>query len=100
VGAGNFSLWYHVHTDSGPSSLLSNGYHRLFPWGQSGWGVKLTTHSIWCRVQRMCGDIPPLPQYILMAWCLVKHRGNFTFYLYLYCLLCWTATLILNFADE
>jgi hypothetical protein len=25
--------------------------------------------------------IPPLPQYVFMAWCLVKHRENFTFYL-------------------
>jgi hypothetical protein len=23
--------------------------------------------------------IPPLPQYVFMAWCLVKHRDNFTF---------------------
>jgi hypothetical protein len=27
----------------------------------------------------MRGAIPPLPQYIFMAWCLVKHRDNFTF---------------------
>jgi hypothetical protein len=27
----------------------------------------------------MSGVIPPLPQYVFMAWCLVKHRGNFTF---------------------
>jgi hypothetical protein len=27
----------------------------------------------------MSGAIPPLPQYVFMAWCLVKHRGNFTF---------------------
>jgi hypothetical protein len=26
----------------------------------------------------MHGAIPPLPQYALMAWCLVKHRDNFT----------------------
>jgi hypothetical protein len=23
--------------------------------------------------------IPPLPQYVFIAWCLVKHRKNFTF---------------------
>jgi len=23
--------------------------------------------------------IPPLPQYAFMAWCLVKHKHNFTF---------------------
>jgi hypothetical protein len=27
----------------------------------------------------MRGAIPPLPQYVFMAWCLVKHRNNFTF---------------------
>jgi hypothetical protein len=26
----------------------------------------------------MHGDIHTLPQYIFMAWCLVKHRGNST----------------------
>jgi len=25
--------------------------------------------------------VPSLPQYFLMAWCLVKHRNNFTFFL-------------------
>jgi hypothetical protein len=28
----------------------------------------------------MRGAIPPLPHYVFMAWCLVKHRDNFTFY--------------------
>jgi len=27
----------------------------------------------------MSGAIHPLPQYVFMAWCLVKHRDNFTF---------------------
>jgi hypothetical protein len=27
----------------------------------------------------MHGAIPPLPQYVFMAWYLVKHRDNFTF---------------------
>jgi hypothetical protein len=30
----------------------------------------------------MRGAIPPLSQYAFMAWCLVKHRDNFTF-------ICW-----------
>jgi hypothetical protein len=29
------------------------------------------------------GVISPLPHYAFMVWCLVKHRDNFTFYLYL-----------------
>jgi hypothetical protein len=27
----------------------------------------------------MRGAVPPLPHYVFMAWCLVKHRDNFTF---------------------
>jgi hypothetical protein len=27
----------------------------------------------------MHGTIPPLPLYVFMVWCLVKHRDNFTF---------------------
>jgi hypothetical protein len=27
----------------------------------------------------MSGAIPPLPQYVFMAWCSVKHRDKFTF---------------------
>jgi len=30
----------------------------------------------------MSGTIPPLYQYAFMAWCLVKHRDNFTFTLH------------------
>jgi hypothetical protein len=30
----------------------------------------------------MRGAIPPLNQYVFMAWCLVKHRDNFTFTLH------------------
>jgi hypothetical protein len=26
----------------------------------------------------MSGAIPPIPQYVFMGWCVVKHRGNFT----------------------
>jgi len=31
----------------------------------------------------MRGAIHPLPQYLVMAWCLVKHRDNFTFTLHI-----------------
>jgi hypothetical protein len=27
----------------------------------------------------MRGAIPSLPQYVFMAWCIAKHRDNFTF---------------------
>jgi hypothetical protein len=40
--------------------------------------VKLTTHLHVMPRSRMRGAIPPLPQYVFMAWCLVKHSDNFT----------------------
>jgi hypothetical protein len=46
--------------------------------------VKLTTHLNLVPKSRMCRAIPPLPQYIFMVWCLVKHSDNFTFYLLLF----------------
>jgi len=41
--------------------------------------VKLTTHFYPVPMSRMRGAIPPLPLYVSMVWCLVKHRDNFTF---------------------
>jgi hypothetical protein len=35
----------------------------------------------------MRGAILPLPQYVFMAWCLVKHRDIFAFYVYLHYIL-------------
>jgi len=32
----------------------------------------------------MRGAVTPLPQYVFLAWCLVKQRDNCTFYLYYY----------------
>jgi len=42
--------------------------------------VKLTTHLPLVLRSRVRGAIPPLPQYAFTAWCLFKHRDNFTFY--------------------
>jgi hypothetical protein len=36
-------------------------------------------HSHLMPRPRMRRAIPPLLQYVFMAWCLVKHRDNFTF---------------------
>jgi hypothetical protein len=62
-------------------SLLPKGYHDLFPWGQSGRGMKLTTHLHLVPKSRMRGAILSFPQYAFMTWCSVKkkHRDNFTF---------------------
>jgi hypothetical protein len=38
----------------------------------------------------MRGAIPPLPQYVFMAWCLVKHRDNFNLvHLRMYRIILW-----------
>jgi hypothetical protein len=66
----------------GPTYPLSNGTREFFPWVSSGRGVKLTTHLHLVPRSRMRGSIPPLAN-IFVAWCLVKRRDNFTFYLYL-----------------
>jgi hypothetical protein len=41
--------------------------------------VKLTTHLHLVLRSRIRGAIPPLPQYVFMAWCLVKHGDSLTF---------------------
>jgi hypothetical protein len=63
----------------GPPNLLSNRYRRLFLRGQSGRGVKLTTHLQLVQSSRKCGSIHPLPH--TPSWCsagFFKHRDNFT----------------------
>jgi len=42
--------------------------------------MNLTTHLHLVPRSRMCGVIPPLPQYASVAWCSVKkkHRDNFS----------------------
>jgi len=43
-----------------------------------GRGVKLTTHFHLMLRFRMLGAVPSLLEYVFMASCLAKHRGNFT----------------------
>jgi hypothetical protein len=80
AGAGNFSLRHHVQTgtEAHPASCaIGTGIPSL--------GVK--------RLGREAAHSPPssaevknawsynsTPQYVFMAWCLVKHRDKFTFY--------------------
>jgi len=40
--------------------------------------VKLTIHFLLVSSSRLRGAIPPPPQYVFIAWYLVKHRDNFT----------------------
>jgi hypothetical protein len=77
---GNFSLRHRVQTGSGaPPSLLLKGSGGALTGGRSAGGVKLTTHLHLVPRLRIHAVIPPSPQYVFMAWCLVKHRDDFTF---------------------
>jgi hypothetical protein len=77
---GFFSSPPHPDRLCGPPSILFSGYQGLFPWGQSGRGVKLTTCLHLLTRIIMHGVIPPLSQYAFMVWCLVEHGQ---IYLYL-----------------
>jgi len=43
--------------------------------------VELTTHLHQVTKLRLRGAVHPLPRYIFMAWCLVKHGDNFICYI-------------------
>jgi len=81
AGAGNFSR-HRVQTGSGahPASY-PRGSGGFFPGSKAAgaWSWPLT--SIQFRSQIMRGAIPPLHQYVSMAWCLVKHSENFYLYI-------------------
>jgi hypothetical protein len=80
AGAGSCSLHHRVQNGSGAhAASYPMGTRGSFPGSKAAgpWNSPLT--CTYCRGQRMRGAIPPLPQYAFMAWCLVKHRDNFTF---------------------
>jgi len=62
----------------GPTQPPSKWVPRALSQGQSGRGIKLTTHFHLVPRLRMRGAIPPL--LIMSSWwrCLVKHKENFT----------------------
>jgi hypothetical protein len=64
----DFAFLHSVYA-GGPSSLLSNGYWRIFPRGVKRQGRE-TDHSPPCSVEaKKDGAIPP---YAFMAWCLTN----------------------------
>jgi hypothetical protein len=58
----------------GPPSLLSNGYQGP-SLGVKQQDVKMTTHLHLVLRSRICGAIPPLPQYAFMVCCSVKNTA-------------------------
>jgi hypothetical protein len=81
AGAGNFSLHHRVQNGSGAHPVS-------YPMGTRGFslGVKRQGHESdhsppsSAEVKNVC-NYTSTPQYVFIAWCLVKHRDNFTFYL-------------------
>jgi hypothetical protein len=61
-----------------PPSILYNGFQGA-PWESSGRSVKLITHLHLAPRIGTRGAISPIPHHVFIAWCLIKHRGNFTF---------------------
>jgi hypothetical protein len=64
---------------TGPQSLIFNGYRGLLPLRVKRQGMKLPTHLHLVSRLRMRGAIYPLPQYVFMSWCLIKHKLTSTF---------------------
>jgi hypothetical protein len=70
---GNFSLRHRVQNGSGahPASYPMDT-RGSFPGGKAAGAWSWPRTSICCRCQRMRGAIPPLPQYVFMAWYLLS----------------------------
>jgi hypothetical protein len=81
AGAGDFSL-HHVRQVLGPTQPLIQwepGAPPLVIKRQVFEADNSPPSS--ASTLRMRDTIPPLPQYVFMAWCLVKYRDKFNFYL-------------------
>jgi len=75
---GIVSVLHRLQTGSGahPASYPV-GTGGSFSEGVSGRGVNPTTHLHLLLRLRMRRAIYPIPQYVFMGWCLVKHSNNF-----------------------
>jgi hypothetical protein len=87
VAQSAFSIVTRLRTERhrlwGPFILLSSGYRRLFSQGQSGRGVKLTTHLHLVPRLLMRGAVPPLPQTYSWRGALLSIRTTLLFLLLL-----------------
>jgi hypothetical protein len=65
------------HRSWGPPSLLSNGYSGFFTWLEVHYSPPSSAEV------KNAWSYSSTPQRIGMVWCLIKHRGKFTFTLHL-----------------
>jgi hypothetical protein len=87
---GFLSVHYHIQTVSGAHPVSCPVGTGVLILGVKQQGVKLTSHLRLVLTLGICGATPPLPnktswscassskRYVFMAWCLVKHKDNFT----------------------
>jgi hypothetical protein len=76
VGAGNFSLHHRIRNGSGayPASYQMGSFLRVKRPGREADYSPPTSAEV-----KNAWSYTSTPQYVFMAWCLVKHRDNFTF---------------------
>jgi hypothetical protein len=60
----------------GPRSIL--GCQKLFSWGWSDRSLKLTTHLHLSAEDINARSSISAPPYVIITWCFLKHRSNFT----------------------
>jgi hypothetical protein len=77
VWAGNVSLHHCVQNGSAAHPASYPMGTRVFSLGWSRRGVKLNNHLHLVQRSRMRGAIPPIPLYVFMKWCFVKHRETY-----------------------
>jgi hypothetical protein len=80
AGAGNFSLHYRVQNSSGahPASYPI-GTKGSFPAGEAAGREADHSPPPSTEVKECVELYLHSPQYVFMAWCVFKHRDNFTF---------------------
>jgi hypothetical protein len=79
-GAGNFPLHHRVQTGSGAhQASYPMGTGDSFPGGKAVGGKGDHSPPSTAEVKE-CVELYLHSQYVFKAWCLVKHRDNFTFY--------------------
>jgi hypothetical protein len=75
----DFSLRHFVQRDSG---VHAHNY-PIFILEQDGQGVKLTSHFHLLLRLILLGDLYSVSQHVFTAWCLIKHRKDIIFTVYM-----------------
>jgi hypothetical protein len=80
---GNFSLHHRVQNGSGPTQPPIQWVPGALSLGVKQPGREVDHSSPSSAEVKNAWSYTSTPQYDLIAWCLVKHRDNLTFYLFM-----------------